>query len=292
MSPLEALVALNMLPRIGPVRVRRLLEAFGDPSAILKAPEELLKRVDGIGQETAGIIRAWQDHADPVAEIREAKERGISIVTQNDADYPAPLREAYDPPLLLYVWGKIEPRDRHAIGVVGWRRATHYGTQATRKLSYQLAQSGFTILSGLARGIDTAYHAREVNIEAGYMVRTETMGDFDGSTYLGANYLITKSAGLHLGMTGADDSQGDLIRNLEFGLIGRIPLNSFAWEFGTGAEFALHTDAWSVYAETGPRFRLGRGFDLFAKVRGTRPIAGAEGENVAILAGLSYAFRP
>ena len=158
MSPLEALVALNMLPRIGPVRVRRLLEAFGEPAAILKAPEDLLKRVDGIGQETAGIIRAWQDHADPVAEIREAKERGISIVTQNDADYPAPLREAYDPPLLLYVWGKIEPRDRHAIGVVGSRRATHYGTQATRKLSYQLAQSGFTILSGLARGIDTAAH--------------------------------------------------------------------------------------------------------------------------------------
>jgi DNA processing protein len=158
MSPLEALVALNMLPRIGPVRVRRLLEAFGDPTAILKASVENLKRVDGIGQETAGIIRTWQDHADPTAEIREAKERGISIVTQSDDDYPAPLREAYDPPLLLYVWGKIEARDRHAIGVVGSRRATHYGTQSTRKLSYQLAQSGFTILSGLARGIDTASH--------------------------------------------------------------------------------------------------------------------------------------
>jgi len=158
MSKLEALVALNMLPRIGPVRVRRLLEAFGDPAAILKAPTDLLKRVDGIGHETAGIIHAWQDHADPVAEIREAKERGISIVTQEDDDYPSPLREAYDPPLLLYVWGKIESRDRHAIGVVGSRRATHYGTQATRKLSYQLAQSGFTILSGLARGIDTAAH--------------------------------------------------------------------------------------------------------------------------------------
>jgi DNA processing protein len=68
------------------------------------------------------------------------------------------LREAYDPPLLLDVGGKIEQRDRHAIGVVGSRRATHYGTQATRKLSFQLAQSGFTILSGLARGIDTAAH--------------------------------------------------------------------------------------------------------------------------------------
>ena len=80
-------------------------------------------RVDSIGEETAKIIHSWQDHADPLTEIREAAERGIAIVTQDDADYPAPLREAYDPPLLLYVWGKLEPRDRHAISVVGSRRA-------------------------------------------------------------------------------------------------------------------------------------------------------------------------
>ncbi len=143
-----------------------------------------------------------------------------------------------------------------------------------------------------ARNIATSYHAGEVNIEAGYLVRTETLGDFEGSTYLGANYLLTKSAGLHLGVTGADDQRGDLVRNLEFGLLGRIPLNSFAWEFGTGAEFALRPDAWSVYAETGPRFRIAKGVDIFAKVRGTRPIAGAEGENVAVLAGVSLAFLP
>jgi DNA processing protein len=114
--------------------------------------------VDGIGAETAKILRNWQDHADPATEIREATERGIAIVTQNDEDYPAPLRDTYDPPLLLYVWGRIEPRDKHAIGVVGSRRATHYGTQATKKLSYQIAQAGFAIISGLARGIDTAAH--------------------------------------------------------------------------------------------------------------------------------------
>lgn len=158
MTPQEALVALNMLPTIGPIRTRRLLEAFGTPAAVLGAAPERLMRVDGIGEETAGILRAWQDHADPAAEIREAAERGIAIVTQDDADYPAPLRDTYDPPLLLYVWGKLEARDRHAIGIVGSRRATHYGTQATKKLSYQLAQAGFTIISGLARGIDTAAH--------------------------------------------------------------------------------------------------------------------------------------
>lgn len=158
MTPQEALVALNMLPTIGPIRTRRLLEAFGTPTAVLGAAPDRLLRVDGIGEETAKILHSWQDHADPTAEIREAAARGIAIVTQDDADYPAPLRDTYDPPLLLYVWGQLEARDRHAVGIVGSRRATHYGTQAARKLSYQLAQAGFTIISGLARGIDTAAH--------------------------------------------------------------------------------------------------------------------------------------
>lgn len=162
MTPQEAIVALNMLPKIGPIRVRRLLEALGDPAAILGAAKDRLMRVDGIGEETAKILHSWQDHADPIAEIREATARGISIVTQDNADYPAPLRNAYDPPLLLYVWGKLEPRDRHAISIVGSRRTTLYGTQATKKLSYQLAQAGFTIVSGLARGIDTAAHEAAV----------------------------------------------------------------------------------------------------------------------------------
>jgi len=161
-SPTEALVALNLLPKIGPVRVRRLLAAFGDPASILGASVDKLRRVEGIGGETAKILHSWQDHADPIAEIQEAKQRGISIVTQDDEDYPAPLQDAYDPPLLFYVWGKIEPRDRHAIGVVGSRRATTYGLQATKKISYQLAHSGFTIISGLARGIDTAAHEAAV----------------------------------------------------------------------------------------------------------------------------------
>ncbi len=162
MTDQEALVALNLLPKIGPIRVRRLLDVFGEPAAILGAAKDKLMRVDGIGEETAKILHSWQDHADPLTEMREAASRGISIVTQDDEDYPAPLREAYDPPLLLYVWGKLEARDKHAISVVGSRRATIYGKQATKKFSYQLAQAGFTIISGLARGIDTAAHEAAV----------------------------------------------------------------------------------------------------------------------------------
>ena len=157
-SRLEALVALNLLPRIGPVRVRRLLEAFGDAASVLHAPVGQLLRVPGIGPDTAAVLAAWRDHADPAVELAEAARRGISVVTLEDPLYPAPLREAYDPPLLLYVWGGLRDRDRHAVGVVGSRRATIYGRHAARAFSYTLAQAGFTILSGMARGIDTAAH--------------------------------------------------------------------------------------------------------------------------------------
>lgn len=158
MNSLDALVALNQLPRIGPVRVRRLLAAFGSAEAVLGAGLDRLMRVDGIGEETAAILHRWQDHADPVAELREAAERGISVIACDDPSFPAPLLQAYDHPLLLYVWGRLEPRDRHAIGVVGSRRSSHYGNQCAKQFSFLLAQAGFTIVSGLARGIDTAAH--------------------------------------------------------------------------------------------------------------------------------------
>lgn len=162
MSPLEALVALNQLPKIGPVRVRRLVETFGDAASILRAPADRLIRVDGIGEETAGIISRWQDHADPVAELSEASRRGILVLPEDDPNYPAPLLAIYDRPLLLYVWGEIQPRDRHAISIVGTRRTTNYGTQTTKRFAYQLAQAGFTIVSGMARGIDTTAHEAAV----------------------------------------------------------------------------------------------------------------------------------
>jgi DNA processing protein len=80
------------------------------------------------------------------------------IVTLDDAEYPAMLRQIHDPPTVLYVWGKLEARDHHGIGVVGSRRTTHYGLECAKKLSYQIAYSGLTVVSGLARGIDTAAH--------------------------------------------------------------------------------------------------------------------------------------
>jgi len=158
MTDKEAILALNLLPGIGPVRISRLLEYFGSAPKILDASEEALQRVNGIGGEISKLIRGWEDAVDPVKEMKEAEERGIAVVTRDDERYPKHLLQAYDAPILLYVWGEILPRDRHAISVVGSRRSTMYGENATKKLSYQLAHAGFTIVSGLARGIDTKAH--------------------------------------------------------------------------------------------------------------------------------------
>ena len=158
MTDTEALVALNLLPRIGPVRVQKLLDQFATPAEVLGAPLHRLLQVQQIGEETAAIIHKWQDHCDVIKELDEVKSRGLTLLSKFDDGYPAPLRDAYDAPNVLYVWGKLEERDKHAIAVVGSRRSTNYGTNATKKISFQLAHAGYTIISGLARGIDTTAH--------------------------------------------------------------------------------------------------------------------------------------
>lgn len=158
MTNREALIALNMLPKIGPVRVQRLLEEFGSADAILTANSSKLTKVRGIGEETAKIISSWEDTIDLSGELENAKSRGINVITQSDESYPDPLRHMYDPPLALYVWGEILPKDKHAMAVVGSRRCTHYGQNTALSLSRDLAASGLTIISGLARGIDTFGH--------------------------------------------------------------------------------------------------------------------------------------
>lgn len=158
MTTTEAYIVLNLIPKIGPVRVRRMLDALGTPEAILEADPLRLMSADGIGEEIANSIATWQDHIDLSRELRRISETKVHVITQESREYPKMLKEIYDPPIVLYVRGKLEERDRHSISVVGSRRATHYGIQAARKLSFQMAHAGLTVVSGLARGIDTAAH--------------------------------------------------------------------------------------------------------------------------------------
>lgn len=159
MTDTEAAVVLNMLPQVGPVRFRRLTERFGSAAAILGATGSALRGVEGIGPEVSSVITSWREHADLEAELALVEKSGARILTRLDAEYPELLREIHDPPIVLYILGKLEQRDqRNGIGIVGTRKASHYAAESAKKLGYQLAYAGLTIYSGLARGIDTAAH--------------------------------------------------------------------------------------------------------------------------------------
>ncbi len=158
MNSTEACIALNMVPKMGPVRLRKLLEVFETPERVLSARRDQLRAVDGIGDDVAGQITKWESAVDLPAELQRIREFGCEVITAQSPHYPRQLREIHAPPIVLYVWGEITERDQHAIAVIGSRRTSHYGSECAKKLSYQLAYSGLTIVSGLARGIDTAAH--------------------------------------------------------------------------------------------------------------------------------------
>jgi DNA processing protein len=154
----EALLALNMVPNLGPVRLRKLVEALGSPEKLLSARRSDLDRIEGLTQAVVDSVLCWESKIDLSKELARIREFGAQVLTQDDEQYPRLLREIHDPPTVLYVWGKVQARDQHAIGVVGSRRTTHYGLECAKRLSYQVAYSGLTVVSGLARGIDTAAH--------------------------------------------------------------------------------------------------------------------------------------
>ena len=158
MTKNEAFIVLNMLDGIGPARLRKLLERFGDASAILKANKRDLLAVNGVGEELADSIVNWEKIVDLTGELKRIEEFKCRVICLDDEDYPALLKQIYDPPILLYVKGDILPKDKNAIAVVGSRLTTHYGIETARRLAYQLAYTGVTVISGGARGIDTAAH--------------------------------------------------------------------------------------------------------------------------------------
>lgn len=158
MNSTEACIALNMVAKMGPVRLRKLLEVFETPERILSAKRSELRVVEGIGNEVAEQIANWKKTVDLSAELESIRDFGAEVITAQSPTYPRQLREIHAPPIVLYVWGELTERDQHAIAVIGSRRTSHYGAECAKKLSYQLAYSGLTVISGLARGIDTAAH--------------------------------------------------------------------------------------------------------------------------------------
>lgn len=147
-----------MVPHVGPVRLRQLLERFGDPVSVLTAKRAALLAVNGISEATADAITSWESSVDLSGELKRITDFGCHVVTQDDENYPELLRQIYDPPIVLYVKGTLSPRDKNSVALVGSRMTTSYGLNVSRKLAYQLAYMGITVVSGGARGIDTAAH--------------------------------------------------------------------------------------------------------------------------------------
>ena len=158
MTEKEAYIALNMMDKIGPVGVRSLMSVLGSATAIFEVSGSDLRQARGIGKDVAEAILSQRENVAWQEEMLRAASMGVCILTQIDPEYPAALHEIHDPPLTLYARGRFKARDAQAIGVVGSRRPTHYGREWAEKLSYQLAKAGFTVVSGLALGIDTAAH--------------------------------------------------------------------------------------------------------------------------------------
>ena len=158
MDSREAFVALNMIEGVGPVRARSLLEHFGEAPKILAASKSALLRVRNVGDEVAEQIATWEKSIHLADELKRISDFGCHVLISADEDYPPLLREIYDPPLVLYVKGSLMGKDKNGVAVVGSRMTTHYGVETARKLAYQLAYVGVTVVSGGARGIDTAAH--------------------------------------------------------------------------------------------------------------------------------------
>lgn len=158
MDARQAYIVLNMMQGIGPVTVRNLTGALGSPQAALLSDADALKRVAGVGNEMVRRLLDQRGKLDPQAEEARAAKDGVRIVTMVDAEYPQRLLKIHDPPLALYVKGTLQSRDECGIALVGSRRTSHYGLETSERLAFHLAQHGVTVISGLARGIDTAAH--------------------------------------------------------------------------------------------------------------------------------------
>lgn len=160
---IEYWLALKAIRGVGNRLFLRLVDQFETPEKVFKARKTELLSVDGVGEALASSMLSQRPSKEVREDIQLVKKHGARIVTYDDPNYPLLLREIYDPPPFLYVFGNLQP-DSMNIAIVGSRNATSYGRTVTTRLSADLATRGLTIVSGMARGIDTAAHVGALSI--------------------------------------------------------------------------------------------------------------------------------
>jgi DNA processing protein len=158
MTDLENLLTLNSIEKLGSIGVKKLLEHFGSAEKVLSSSEKELCSVEGVSHAVAQNIIHQKNKLDINKELDLVKKNDVKIISIQDKDYPENLKNIYDPPIIIYVKGKLLEKDNLSVAVVGSRKASIYGLSCAEKFALQLAELGITIVSGMARGIDSASH--------------------------------------------------------------------------------------------------------------------------------------
>lgn len=158
-----AALALSLVPGIGPKLQTALVQTFGSPGEVLQQSCESLMAVPGIGAKVANGLRHPELLQQACEELEQCHRYQISVLSRTHPEFPRRLLEICDPPAILYRRGRMTPQDELSIAVVGSRRCTTYGCRQAERLAAALARAGFTIVSGLARGIDAAAHRGALN---------------------------------------------------------------------------------------------------------------------------------
>jgi len=143
---------------VGPTTFAKLVKHFGSIDRVLGASVGELTKIDGIGYKTAERIAATRDKFDVTAELELADKLGVWLIHLDDERYPPVLKQIYDPPPVLYIKGSLTRQDNLCVSIVGSRRCSLYGQEQSSRLAHFLGSAGFTICSGMARGIDTSAH--------------------------------------------------------------------------------------------------------------------------------------
>lgn len=158
MDEWEAQVALTTVPRLGSIKIQLLIQFFGSARAVFDADPSELIQVHGISSEIAHSLDQIRIQKKWLRDLEIAEKMGVRVISFQSPEYPKRLLEISDFPIILYVKGQIIPDDQHCLAVVGTRAASPYGMEMAEKISRELAGAGYTIASGLARGVDTAAH--------------------------------------------------------------------------------------------------------------------------------------
>ncbi|MDD3840422.1 MAG: DNA-processing protein DprA [Clostridia bacterium] len=158
MDSKKYLIWLYSVPGLGLYRTRKLLEYFGDAEQVWKADADQLLNVNSIGPKTVEQILKYRDKRKFNQYMMALERLGVNVLTKDSKSYPENLKNITDSPELLYVRGAFGENDDKAIAIVGSRNATYYGIKMAKRFSYELAKMGITIVSGMARGIDTFAH--------------------------------------------------------------------------------------------------------------------------------------